>query len=101
MKGIADHYERVDGSHVHVAHSREVLVRKRGIEPVAVTRHAAAQRTRERVERPVADAGFAIRRDVGRIDSAERRVERETTGEWLAARSGMTNDAIADRGQLR
>src|SRR5262245_6009685 len=44
---------------------------------------------------PAADAGLRIRRDVGRIDHAERGCEREAAGELLPTLGRVTFRAIA------
>ncbi len=41
-----------------------------------------------------ADAGILVRRDVGRIDDADRRFHRQTAGEGLAAGGGVARHAI-------
>ncbi len=42
----------------------------------------------------VADAGLLVRRDVGRVERAERQFEGEPAGEWLAALRGVANDTV-------
>ena len=55
-----------------------------GIEPVPVLGDAPAHGPVEILERIIADAGFRIGRDVGRVDRAHRRAHLETAGKGLA-----------------
>ena len=101
MYRLTRHQVRIRGSDVVVRHLREMDVRKRRVQRLAVTPDAGAQCTGERVARPAADAGFRIRRDVGRIDRAERRRERQAARERLAVLRRVTYDAVAQRDDAR
>ena len=57
---------------------------------------ALAHRPLKRLFRPAADAGIAVRRDVGGVDLAERRLERTATGQEFAALRRVADTAIAD-----
>src|SRR6185437_1042467 len=80
---------RLDREHVVAAELREPRIRERGIEMLAVRADAVVHRLVELLVGPLADAGFLVRRDVGRIDRAERRGDRAAAGEGLALVVGM------------
>ena len=54
----------------------------------------------ELISRPVADAGLAIWRDVGRIERAERRRHGQPAGEQRTAGIGVAGNAVAGAGQI-
>ena len=70
------------------------------IEMLAVAMNALAHRALEGGIGPVADAGLDIGRDVGAVDDAERRLQRPPAGIDRAARAGVADHAIAERGEL-
>src|SRR6185369_17660050 len=90
--------QRVD---VFVGQAGVVLVRERRVQVASVAVEALAQRADEGWLGPAADAGVGVGRDVGTVERAERRFDRPTAGERLAAFGGMADLAIADRGELR
>ena len=65
----------------------------------AVARHAEAQRAVEIVVAPGAEAGLAVRRQVGRIDAAEGGIDPLAPGERFCGIGGMAARAIAGVGQ--
>ena len=69
-------------------------VRHRRIKPRAVAPHAAMHRVEKILVAVIADAGFLVRRDVGRIERAEGQLEREAAGIFRAARGGVADHAI-------
>ena len=48
----------------------------------------------------IPDAGFLVGSDVGRINSAERHVERETTSKGHTTRGGMAGFAVRRMGKI-
>ena len=63
---------------------------------------AIAHRSRELLERPVADAGFGMRRDVGRIERAERRRDARAAAEFgdTVLAVGVARDAAAEADEI-
>ncbi len=88
------HEVRVHRGDVVVGDLRERRVRHRRIQMMA-RRDTAAQRAVEVLQRPSADAGIGIRRDVRRIDLADRRLQREAAGERGLAGNGVARVAVA------
>ena len=62
--------------------------------------NALAHRALEGGIGPVADPSLDVRCDVGAVDDAERRLQRASAGIDCAARGGVADHAIAERGQL-
>ena len=84
-----------DRQHVGARHLGVGGVRHGGIKPRAIGTNSPANGVVELVIGPRADAGVAIRRDVGRDDVAERRFDRAAAGKRLARiGNGMTGGAI-------
>jgi hypothetical protein len=98
---LACHQIGIERLVVVVGDQGEMIIGKSRIEMRAVAIGAFAHGALEGLDAPVADAGLLIRRDVGRIDRAERRGHRETAGEGLAAGRSVAGDAVADGGELR
>ena len=48
----------------------------------------------------VADSGFLVRRDIGRHQRAERRLQRQPAGERLAAGLGVARSAIGEHRKI-
>ena len=69
-------------------------IRHRRIQPRAVAANAAMQRVQEILIAVIADAGVFVRREVGRIQRAERQPDSEAAGIILAARRRVANHAI-------
>ena len=97
---LARHDEGIERGDVLVRQLGEMVVRERREEMPAFAVDAFAHRARKGRERPAADAGLGVRRDVGAIDGAERRLERRATGVGLAALGGVAAQAVADVGEL-
>ena len=49
---------------------------------------------------PVADAGFLVRRDVGRVQRAERHLHRQAAGVGLATFGDVAGQAVRGAGQV-
>src|SRR5581483_7531369 len=81
--------------HVTASQLRIPRVRKCRIEMRPVAPDAVVHRVPEVLFAPFANAGLAVRRDVGRIDGAERCRHGAPAGERLAAIVGMTCRAVA------
>ena len=96
----AMHEVGVEGAHVRFADSRVGRVGHRRVERVAGPGHAVAHGTVEVLEAVVADAGLAVRGDVGRVHRADRRFHRQAPGERLAVPGGVAGHAIAGAGQV-
>src|SRR6185437_13936431 len=92
--------ESLDRMHVRAAYLGEPGIRERRIEVLAVATDAIVHRVVEVLFRPLADAGCRIRRDVGRIDSAEWRGDCESTRIRLAALGGVAGGAVAGIDQI-
>ena len=69
------------------------------VEVVALAVDALVHGAPKGLERPRADAGLRVGRDVGGVDGAERRRQGEAAGIGLAARRGVADGAIPDRRQ--
>jgi hypothetical protein len=94
------HQVRVERADVLVGELGEVVDGEGGGEEMlAVARDAVTQRPGECVERPVADAGFRIRRDVARIDGAEQARKRPAAGTRLSILRRMAIHATRGTGQ--
>ncbi|KAG1243522.1 hypothetical protein G6F65_022347 [Rhizopus arrhizus] len=81
--------------HVRIAQLGVRRVRKGGIQLPPVLVHALAHGALERGVRPTADAGVVIGRDIGGVDRAEGRIQRQSARIGFAARRGVAGDAIA------
>ena len=75
--------------------ARVVRVRKRRIEQAAVARAAVVQRAPEVVGAPARRGRSRIGREVGRVDDAERRLDRAPARVGRAARLGVAAEAAA------
>ena len=69
-------------------------IRHRRIKPRAVAPDAAMHGVEEILIAVIADAGFLVGRDVGGIKRAERQLEAESAGIFLAARRGVADHAV-------
>src|SRR5258708_3462624 len=72
-----------DRQQVIAGEFRETRIGKRRVIARTVRRHAVTQRAAEILVAPGAQAGFAIRRQVRRINRAERGADTLAAGEWL------------------
>ncbi|VFT75086.1 Uncharacterised protein [Klebsiella aerogenes] len=77
----AMHKVGVHGAHVRFTDPRERGIRHRRIERGTVFPHALTHRVVKLFEGVPADAVFFIRRDIGGVDGADRRLHRQTAGE--------------------
>src|SRR5438034_11769803 len=78
-----------------------MIVRKCGIEMPSGAIDAVVHGARKILAAPESDTGVRIGRDVGRVDRAERRRQRQPAGEWLASELGVAGTAVTDSGELR
>jgi hypothetical protein len=78
---------------------REVRIGEGRIVARAVTRHPISQSTVEIVVAPRAEPGLAIRRQVGRIDTAEGGIDPFSAGKRPRRIGGVAACAIAGLGQ--
>src|SRR5215831_5800537 len=62
--------------------------------------HALAQRPQELCIGPAPNTGLGIRCNIGAVERPERRGERPTAREWLAAGRGVAGDAAARSHQI-
>ncbi len=77
------------------ADPRERGIRHRRIERGTVFPHALAHRVVELFEGVPADAVFFIRRDIGGVDGADRRLHRQTAGERFPCFAvGVAGDTV-------
>ena len=88
---------RVQVGNVLLGQSRVERVRKCGEQMPAVGGDALAQRALQVLRAPVADSGLGVRRDVGRVDRAERRGERAASGIRGSALARVAPHAIGGR----
>jgi hypothetical protein len=95
--GRARHQVRVERADVLLRHPREVRVGKRRVQQVPVARDAGVHRALEGGERPAADAGGRIGRDVGAVDRAEGRLQRQPARVGLAVGARVADHAVALR----
>ncbi len=86
--------------HVFIAHVGVGRVRHRRIKHRAVAALAALDRVQKILIAVIADAGFLVRGDVGRIQRAERQFEAETAGKFLFPRFGVADHAVRRLGQI-
>ena len=84
----------LDRQRIGVGHVGVGRIRHRRIKPRAVAADAAMHRVEEILIAVIADAGLLVRRDVGRIERAERQLEAEAAGIFLAARRGVADHAV-------
>ncbi len=98
-RGIAERRQRrkigADCEQVVAGKFREIGIGERRIVPRTVGRYALAERATKVLIGPCADPGIAIRRQVRRIDTAERRVDPFAPGEWFGRIGGVATRAIA------
>ncbi|MNK91188.1 hypothetical protein D3C87_1112750 [compost metagenome] len=95
---VGGHQVGIERLHVGIADLGKRRVREGRIEPAAIAMDAFAHGALERRVGPVADAGLGVGRDVGGIDGAERRFERQPTGIARAAWRRMAHRAVAGGG---
>jgi hypothetical protein len=62
--------------------------------------NSVAKRPRKFLLRVASDPEILRRRDIGRVDGAERRADSQPAGKGLAARRGMAGSAVRGRGQI-
>ena len=74
--------------------------RHRRIDQPAVGKSPLVHHLVELIGRPCADPGLRIRRDVRRIERAERRMHRQAAGKYLAFARGVAGDAVAGTGEI-
>ena len=84
----------LDRQRVRIRHIGVGRKRHRRIKPRAVAAGAAMNRVEKILVAVIADAGFFVRRDVGRVQRAERKLEPETAGIFPAALRGVADHAI-------
>jgi len=89
-----------DRQRISVGHPCKRCVGHGGIKILSIASDAAMNRFQELCVRPGADSGVPVRRDVGRIDRAERRDERETSCKRRAARSRVAGLAVGGTRQI-
>ena len=65
----------------------------------AVARHPEAERAIKLVVAPSAEAGIGVRRQIGRIDPAKRRIDPLSPGERFCGIGGVAAGAVAGNGQ--
>ena len=75
----------LDRQRIGVGHVGIGGVRHRRIKPCAVAADAAMDRVKKILVAVIADAGFLVGRDVGRIQRAERQPDRQPAGIFLPA----------------
>ena len=88
-----------DGENVLARQFREIRIGEGRVIARAVARHAEAQGAVERVIAPGAQARLAVRRQIGRVDAAERGVDPLAPGERFCGIGGMAACAVAGVGQ--
>src|ERR1700744_3225677 len=88
------------GIGVVAADMLEIDIRKCRIKMLAPGRNALVQGAIEIVRCPRPDTGFAVRCDVGRIDSAECGMERQSTTERRFVRRRVAARAITQNCQI-
>ena len=98
---LARHDKGVNRRDVLVADAREVIVRKGGIQVLPSPVDTLAHGAQEIGFGPAADPRIQVRCDVGGVDRAERRRQRQSTGKGAAVTARVTGNAVADRGKLR
>ncbi len=98
---FARHQIGVERADILVGHMREVVVGEGWIKVASLTIDAFAHGALKRSLRPGADAGVRIGCDVGRVDDAERRRQRQTACKCFLAWNGVARYAVADRRELR
>ena len=88
-----------DGENVLARQFREIRIGESRVIARTVARHAQAQSAVERVIAPGAQARLAVRRQIGRVDAAERGVDPLAPGERFCGIGGMAACAVAGVGQ--
>src|SRR5580698_898291 len=94
------HEKAVELHYVRVGKFDVGRIRHRRIEVVAVLGNPMAHREIKIGKTVATDAGLGIRRNVGRVDSAEGRSHFETAREPLAAWNRVASDAIGGPRQI-
>ena len=100
MDGLAGHEECIEGVVVRVRYQCEMVIGEGWIEMATFAVDAFAHGASEGLFRPAADAGLGIGRDVGRIDRAERRRQRQPASEGLAVRRRVAGVAVAESREI-
>jgi hypothetical protein len=100
MHRLPGHQERIERPVVVIADIGEMVIGKGRIEMLPVTTDARAHGAPEGLLRPASDSGRRIRRNIGRVDGAERSRHRKAAGEARATAYRVAIAAIADRRQL-
>ena len=85
----------VRARHFRVRGKRHCRVEQRTVARLARVHHAV-----ELVGAPLADTGCLVRRDIGRVERAERRLHRAAAAEQLARRHRVAGDAVAGAFQI-
>ena len=84
-----------DGKNVLPRQPGEMRIGEGRVIARTVARHAEAQRAVELVIAPGAEAGLAVRRQVGRVDAAERGIDPLAAGERFGRIGGVAARAVA------
>ena len=92
--------ERPQGIEVPGTDPTELHIGKRRVQQTTVTRSPVPHRPSKVLRTPGAQTGDRIRRQVGRIDPAERRFDRTPPRIRLPASRSMTGSAITQPGQV-
>ncbi len=90
----------LDREPIGIGHIGIAGIRHCRIKPFAFVVDTPVQGIQELRIAPVADAGFLVGRDVGRIDRAERKLERQTSGKWHAALRRVAGGAVGGARQI-
>src|ERR1700730_7859133 len=90
----------LDCNRIPAAHRGKGRVWKSRIEVISVFGYASMQRANEIIVAPVSNSGFAIRRDVRRIDGPEGKLERQAPGKRSTPRCIVTGRAIRGARQI-
>ncbi len=93
------HHIGIERRHVVVRNLGEMIVWEDGKKVRSIAGDALMHRAGEGLQRPPADAGFRIGRDVGRIDRAKGRALSVPTGEGLSALPCVAYRAISGCGE--
>ena len=97
--GRLHHQVGVQGLQVVVTGLGKSGVRKRRVQLMAVTRAAFAHGALKGAERPLAQAGIAVRRQVAAVDRAEGRDESAAARVAQSTLHRVADGAVAQRGQ--
>jgi len=90
----------LDGEDVLARHQGVGGVRKGRVVVAAIRADALLHGLDELIVGPVADAGFLVRRDVGRVQRAERHLHRQAAGVGLAAFGDVAGQAVRGAGEV-